>query len=170
MNYFKTVTSPILKKPGADPNSFNNFQTFSNLHFSLKYLKELLQLRYMPTWTTTISLKNFSVVFTPFTVLRALVKITYDLLMAADFGLLTILVRFDLSAAFTTISHNMLDRLASFGVIGTSLVWFQYFLSGHTQFVQLKNFRSKSFPVSGGVPQGSVLAPLLFIIYLLPHL
>ncbi len=54
----------------------------------------------------------------------ALVKITNDLLKAADSGQLTLLVLLDLSAAFDTVSHNiLLDRLASLGITGTCLSW-----------------------------------------------
>lgn len=88
--------------------------------------------------------------------------------MAVDSGLLTILILLDLSAAFDTISHTILiDRVASLGLSDTPLHWFKSYLSGRTQFVQLKTFRSHSAPLSSGVPQGSVLGPLLFVIYLL---
>ena len=67
--------------------------------------------------------------------------------MAADSGLLTILILLDLSVAFDTISHTVLiDRLASLGLSDTPLHWFKSYLSGRTQFVQLKTFRSHSSP------------------------
>ena len=97
-----------------------------------------------------------------------LLKITNDL-MAADSRQLSVFIVLDLSAVFNTISHTTLcDRLASFGISDTTLDWFKSYLSGHTQFIQLKTFISKPSTLSSGVPQGSVLCPILFISYLLP--
>ena len=95
-------------------------------------------------------------------------KITNDLLMASDSGLLSILVLLDLSAGFHTASYDILmDRLASIGITDIPLAWLKSYLTGRTQFVQLKNLRSCSSPVSSVIPKDFLLGPFLFTIYLL---
>ncbi len=101
----------------------------------------------------------------------ALVKITNDLLLASDQGCISLLVLLDLSAAFNTIDHDILiDWLQNYtGIQGQTLRWFRSYLSDRYHFVYLNRESSQLSPVKYGVPQGSVLGPLLFSIYMLPH-
>ncbi len=87
--------------------------------------------------------------------------------IAATFLFLTLL---DLSSAFDTIDHDiLLDRLSSlYGINGIALTWFKSYLSDRTQFVTINDTNSKSVPLTFGVPQGSVLGPILFILYIKP--
>ncbi len=100
----------------------------------------------------------------------ALVKIINDLLLASDQGCISLLVLLDLSAAFDTVDHDILiDRLQNYtGIQGQALRWFRAYLSDHYHFVYLNGETSQSSPVKYGVPQGSVLGPLLFSLYMLP--
>ena len=76
----------------------------------------------------------------------------------------------DLSAAFNTIDHTiLLRRLGNwFGVSGKALDWFKSYLTGRSQRIKLGNCLSSRSDLSFGVPQGSVLGPLLFTLYTTP--
>uniref|UniRef100_A0A8C6L9C9 Reverse transcriptase domain-containing protein n=1 Tax=Nothobranchius furzeri TaxID=105023 RepID=A0A8C6L9C9_NOTFU len=168
---FKTaIVTPLLKKPGLDPTNFNNLCPISNLPFISKILEKSVASQLQDHLITNNIYEQFQSGFRPlYSTETALLKITNDLLTASDSGLLSILILLDLTAAFDTIAHSTLvSRLSPIGITHTPLAWFTSYFSGRTQFVHLKSYKSNLFPVSAGVPQGSVLEPLLFIIYLLP--
>ena len=97
----------------------------------------------------------------------ALVKALSDILEAADSRQVTLLGLLDLSAAFDTVDHDILLRRlqTSFGISGITLRWLKSFLTERTQAVthhgHVSTYRLQKY----GVPQGSVLGPLLFILY-----
>ena len=96
----------------------------------------------------------------------ALLRVVNDLLQAADKGRVSILTLLDLSAAFDTIDHStMFRRLELFGCTGLALDWFKSYLTGRTQCVSIGKKCSKVTNLDYGVPQGSVLGPVLFTIY-----
>ena len=99
-----------------------------------------------------------------------MVKVQDDILHGIDSNRAVVLFMLDLSAAFDTVSHEiLLNRLTQrYGITGSLQKWFASYLLSRTQFVQIECFISSLRELNCGVPQGSVLGPLLYVLYVLP--
>ena len=73
----------------------------------------------------------------------------------------------DLSKAFETLDHTILiDKLQHYGIRGLALICFESYLSKKTQFIAINNSKSSAQTITTGVPQGLILGPLMFLIYM----
>ena len=98
---------------------------------------------------------------------HALIHMTEAIRSALDSGLVTCGIFIDLQKAFDTVNHDiLLKKLDHYGFRGVVLDWFRSYLTGRTQKVVINGFESKSKTLHHGVPQGSVLGPILFLIYI----
>src|SRR5208282_2011416 len=97
----------------------------------------------------------------------AVLRVLSDLLLNVDRGEVGALVLLDLSAAFDTVDHDILLRCmrTTYGFDGPVLKWFRSYLHGRSQYVRRVSSRSTSTKLFCGVPQGSVLGPILFILH-----
>ena len=94
-------------------------------------------------------------------------ELTDRLLKDIDDKKLSLAVFMDLSKAFDTLNHQIvLKKLNYYGITGVARQWFSSYLNGWKQYFELDGISSDLLPLSTGVPQGSNLGPLLFLIYM----
>ena len=97
----------------------------------------------------------------------ALLEITDRLYHNIDIGELNGVIFLDLRKAFDTIDHQiMLKKLRCYGIAGTAHNWFSSYLSNRSQYCQVDGNLSQPSSVLGGIPQGSIPGPLLFLLYI----
>ena len=78
-----------------------------------------------------------------------------------------VFISIDLYSAFDTVDHALLlDKLQGCGIVNSELAWFRYYLSNRTQVVSYQNQLSATCAIDTGVPQGAILGPLLFVLFI----
>ncbi len=98
---------------------------------------------------------------------HALIQLVNYISSALDNKKFALGVFLDLSKAFDTVSHNILiAKLSRYGVEDVALRWFRSYLANREQYVYLEGYTSMKSQIMIGVPQGSILGPLLFLIYI----
>ena len=161
---------PLIKKLLLDPEVLKNFRPVSNLTFISKLIERVVALRINEHLTRNKLQEVLQSAYREYhSTETALLKVQNDLLTVIDTDGGAILVLTDLSAAFDTIDHEILiQRLYDLGIRGAALNWFKSYLYERTQSVTIKGVRSEKRELVYGVPQGSVLGPILFTIYTIP--
>ena len=153
---------------GGSSQDLNNFRPISLLSIFDKIIEKLMHKRLYAFFEYHNILyknqfgfrKNNSTIF-------ALMEITEKIKESIDKGKFGCGIFIDLKKAFDTVNHNiLLTKLEHYGVRGVIYNWFKSYLSGRTQYVFYNGESSSLKEISCGVPQGSVLGPLLFLIYI----
>jgi hypothetical protein len=169
--YKTAIVTPILKKPKLNPDDLSSYRPISNLNTISKILERLALTRLSPH---IISSSNFNPLQSAYrkhhSTETCLLKTLSDVYSAIDNGSSALIVALDLSAAFDTVCHNtLLSRLQHmFGLSDLPLLWISSYLSDRMQVVSAAGKTSSVSVLSSGVPQGSVLGPLLFTSYTSP--
>jgi len=162
---------PLLKKLGFDPEILKNFRPISNLPFLSKLIERVSVKRLLDHMDLHHLHELFQSAYKKFhSTETALLRVHSDIMQALDDKKCVLLILLDLSAAFDTIDHEiLLERLHSrIGLSGKAFDWFKSYIHNRKQSVLINNTASTIWKLLFGVPQGSVLGPLLFIIYTSP--
>ncbi len=160
--------SPLLKKPYLNPALLENYRQVSLLPFIAKTLERDVfnQLSLFLAQNNLLD-NNQSGFRSGHSTETALLSVTEALRLARAAFKSSVLILLDLSNAFDTVNHQiLLSTLRKMGISGTALLWFESYLSDRSFGVSWRGEVSKSQLLATGVPQGSVLGPLLFSIYM----
>jgi hypothetical protein len=160
--------TPLLKKPDLDPAESKSYRPISNLSVLSKTLERLVARQLLDYLTAANLLPDLQSAYRPHhSTETAVLKVLADILRAVDSGDIAVLALLDLSAAFDTVDHEtLLNRLRkTYGIGGRVHDWFQSYLSGRVQSVRCGGCSSTPTLLVCGVPQGSVLGPILFLLY-----
>ena len=162
------LVRPSIKDENGDVNSYKNYRPISNLPFLSKIIEKSVH-RQLETYLQRHNLHaEFQSGYkSNHSCETATLAIYNDLLCLSDSRSKIILLLLDLSAAFDTVNHELLlCRLQkTYGLSGNVLNWFKSYLSNRSFSVYIGKHRSKKCFLTIGVPQGSILGPILFILY-----
>jgi len=160
--------SPRLEKVDRDSSDVRSYRPISNLSILLNLLERLVARQLLAHLNSNGLLPRFQSAYQAHhSTETAVLKVLTDILLAVDAGDLSALVLLDLSAAFDTVDHGILmHRLdSSYQIVRSVQQWFQSYLSNRLQHVRVGSSSSLPCSMVCGVPQGSVLSAILFLLY-----
>ena len=157
---------PIFK--GGDPKNTDNYRPISLLDNFSKIIEKIMCLRLTSFLDTHSCLSNSQFGFRKnHSTVHPMVRFNNFISDSLNKKEHSIAIFCDLRKAFDTVDHTiLLNKLKNLGVRGISYEWFKSYLSGRRQYVTINNKSSKTIKIKIGVPQGSILGPLLFLIYI----
>jgi hypothetical protein len=165
-----SIVTPLIKKAAADSNIMPNYRPVSNLSTLSKTIEKIVSKRLFTYLQENNLMDNEQCAYKKFNSCeQALIDIQDYALRAADKGEVTALLLFDMTAAFDTVDHTiLLERLLKLGIGGDAHCWLSNYLMNRTQVIRINGVDSNPIIMKCGVPQGSVMGPLLFTIYIRP--
>ena len=164
------IIKPILKKSCLDPDDLMNYRPISQLPIISKIMERVVSRQLIFYLENNYLMEPYQSAYRKhYSTETALNIITDTLYKSLDSSHCAQLLLLDLSSAFDTLNHNILiERFKELGIEGSSLSWLTSFLNDRTSSVKVNDYISPPIDILCGVPQGSVLGPLLFSIYLRP--
>lgn len=169
-NYLPTLWKTAIGIPLPkinNPQNYSDLRIISILPTISKILEKVLYKQIFNFFTKNKLLPDSQCGFRKnFGTATALTTVFDDVVKAADEGMVSVLILLDFSKAFDTLDHRLLcAKLNYYGFNSDALKLISSFLSNRSQKIIYNNSESSSISIYSGVPQGSILSPLLFIIY-----
>lgn len=180
----EAVVSPVLKKSNLDKNILQNYRPVSNIRYYSKIIEKIASIQLQDHLIRNGLQEEFQSAYrAQHSTETALLRVKTDIAGEMDRGNAVFVVLLDLSAAFDTVDHHiLLDRLyTTFNISGTALSWIRSYLHDRIFRVSVgggssvsgvagkpdvtSETASNTFKLKFGVPQGSVLGPLFFVLY-----
>ena len=164
----ETMIRPKLKKESLNYEVYYNFRPLSKLKYISKMTERTISYQLTNYFRDNDLEESLQSAYETYhSTETALVKVHNDIVSAIDNQSYVILLLLDLSAAFDTVDHKiLLQRLSCrFGIDGKALCRFKSYLENRKQVVNVKGATSCSKDLRCGVPQGSVLGPILYVLY-----
>ena len=157
---------PIYKK--GEPSTFNNYRPISLLPAISKVLEKIIFDQLSTYLKDSKLFFDHQYGFRPkHSTEYAALELIDRIITQMDQDEIPINIYLDLSKAFDTIDHLILiDKLKYYGINGTNLNLFSSYLNNRKQYTEIDHIKSNMLPITTGIPQGSILGPLLFIIYI----
>ena len=162
--------TPLLKKRGLHSASPSSYRPISNLNTISKIIERLVMTRIVPHVSASPSYDPVQSAYRKHhSTETALLKITDDIFFGLGARQSTVLVALDQSAAFDCVDHGtFIRRLTQTFGSGKALGWIESYLDSRSCFVRWRSHSSATSLFHTGDPQGSVLGPLLFSLYIAP--
>ena len=167
-SFKEALIIPLLKKPNLDCDTLKNYRPVSNLPFLSKVLERVVLKQLLDHLTLNNLLETYQSAYRcNHSTETAVLDVVNNFFQQCDNHNITIASFLDLSSAFDTIDHDiLLERLEkSYGICGMVLKWFTSYITDRFQFVSIDSKKSSPSKLEFGVPQGSVLGPVLFSLY-----
>ena len=168
LEYKHAVITPLLKNASLEKEDLKNYRPVSNFPTLVKIIEKTVANKLLQHLDRNRLMDPYQSAYrNHYSCETAVLSVLNDIYMAMDQKEISIAALLDMSAAFDTVDHGLLiTKLEERGIKDDALNWLRMYLCDRAYSTQIREHKSNPLPLKMSVPQGSVLGPLLFTIYI----